>query len=74
MDYTRMSKAALLELGFRQYNEASNLMLVPDKLYEEIPNGTTLTSIFGEKVVKGTDYIDLDTRFGLLAFGIIPEN
>jgi len=38
--------------------------------FEQLPDGIELTSINGDTVVKGTDYIDMDTRFGYIAFGI----
>ena len=41
--------------------------------YKSIPNGTVLTDIFGEDCIVGKDYIDLDTRGGYLAYGILDE-
>lgn len=35
-----------------------------------LPDGTVLRSIGGEEVIKGRDYIDLDTRAGLTAYGL----
>jgi len=37
---------------------------------EQLPDGTELTCIDGETVVKGKDYIDMDTRFGHIAYGV----
>lgn len=37
------------------------------------PDGVELTSICGDKVVTGRDHIDMDTRFGYLAYGIYPK-
>lgn len=43
--------------------------------FEQLPNGFEVTSIGGEKKIKGKDYIDDDTRFGYMAYGVIdPMN
>jgi len=44
-------------------------LFTPDE-YNRLPDGTILTSILGETVSKGIDYIDMDTRFGHIAYGI----
>jgi uncharacterized protein YbcI len=38
--------------------------------FNKLPDGIELTSIIGEKVIKGVDDIDLDTRGKCIAFGI----
>lgn len=38
---------------------------------ELLPDGFELDCINGKKYVKGRDYIDMDTRFGMTAFGVI---
>lgn len=61
--------------GWRQWrNEPlidGDLWLCPLSDWENVPAGTVLTSITGERKTKGKDYIDLDTRFGLLAYGVV---
>ena len=42
--------------------------------FSTLPNGTILYDIFGERYVKGQDYIDNDTRGGHLAFGLLLED
>ena len=49
------------------------LMLVTPDAFAEMPDGSVLWSIRGERVVKGQDYIDNDTRAGLLAYGTAQE-
>jgi hypothetical protein len=44
-------------------------LLTPDE-FLKMPDGLILTSIMGKTVVKGVDTIDMDTRFGLIAFGV----
>ena len=47
--------------------------LITPEQFQQLPDGTELTSISGEKKVKGQDKVDQDTRFGYLAFGF-PEH
>jgi hypothetical protein len=46
-------------------------LLTPEE-FALLPDGTELLDIFGKRRVKGTDFIDLDTRAGLMAFGLPP--
>ena len=58
-------------IGFSLWSdEQPNLYLIPGYLYKFLPEGMELISISGEKKIVGKDYIDNDTRFGCLAFGI----
>ena len=45
-------------------------LLTPEQ-YANLPDGVSVISISGEVKVKGTDYIDGDTRAGYLAYGLI---
>lgn len=49
-----------------------DLLLIPLSMFDCVPDGAVLTSIMGDKKVKGKDYIDNDTRGGLLAYGVVP--
>lgn len=70
-DIDKLTVDELLELGFRLWDEdAGALYLIPLGLYTSLPDGTVLTSIFGDTKIKGDDLIDLDTRFGVIAWGI----
>ena len=63
-------------LGFKLWEENSNLMLIPGYLHQFIPAGLDLYCISGEKA-QYESYKDLDNdcRFGCLAYGIhIEEN
>jgi hypothetical protein len=66
---TALSEDNLKTLGFKLWDEKDPLYLIPLWLYTLIPDGTELTSISGDKAVKGTDSIDLDVRFGCIAWG-----
>lgn len=48
-----------------------NLWLLTIKEYNDIPDGTELTCIDGTVAVKGSDEIDMDTRMGYIAYGIV---
>ena len=49
------------------------LRLIPLYLYPSLPVGITLTSINGEEIVFDGSNINIDTRFGYLAWGIKPK-
>lgn len=70
LDVTSKTQDELLALGFRWWDEKHELLLIPLKLFPQIPDGTVLTCINGKKAVKGKDKIDDDTRAGLIAYGI----
>lgn len=47
--------------------------LIPLYLYPSLPLGITLTSIGGEEIVFDGSNIDIDTKFGCIAWGIKPK-
>lgn len=47
-------------------------LLTPEEL-KNIPEGFVLTSIHGEKKTVGIDDIPNDTRFGMLAYGVLDS-
>lgn len=65
-----LTKEKAEELGFRKWSDEKNLYLIPGVFYDFLPKGLKVESIMGEKKTVGTDYVDDDTRFGLLAYGI----
>jgi hypothetical protein len=69
-DITELSGEELNILGFKLWDEESGVYLAPLWAYDLIPDGTVLTSIDGDTLVKGEDDIDFDVRFGCLAYGI----
>jgi hypothetical protein len=52
------------------WDTEDNLWLLTPKEFDQLPNNIELESIAGEKVIKGVDYIDNDTRGNYLAYGI----
>ena len=47
------------------------LFLFTPEEYQQLPDGVVLDCISGEKATKGKDSIDMDTRFGHLAYGVV---
>lgn len=76
-DITKLSVDELKDLGFflwsNEKEDLSNLYLIPLWAFDLVPDGTTLTSIEGETAIKGQDSIDLDVRFGCIAYGLLKE-
>jgi hypothetical protein len=65
-------KNYLLGRGWRMWaNTVPVLYLCPASDYEYVPDGTIMVSINGKEYIKGKDYIDDDTRGGLLAYGVL---
>lgn len=54
----------------RRWSAESDLHLFTKEEYDQLPDGIELTCIDNETVIKGKDYVDLDTRFGYIAFGV----
>lgn len=46
------------------------LFLLTPAEFELLPDGIKLESISGNKKIKGKDYINDDTRFGHMAYGV----
>lgn len=55
------------------WDPEKTLWLVTPEEFAKLPDGFELTAIDGEKAIKGRDRIDMDTRFGHLAFGASRE-
>jgi hypothetical protein len=62
-----ISGETLSDLGFNSWDE--NLRLIPLWAWNYIADGCVLTSISNDTKTKGIDEIDLDVRFGCLAYG-----
>ncbi len=72
IDLSSKTKAELDRLGCRAW-DGEGLMLVPKDLLPDLAEGQKLYCIDGGEVVVGRDYVDGDTRFGLLAYGVYPK-
>lgn len=69
-DPHRETTAKLLARGWRWWDEDETLLLCPLEDFERIRDGVVLTGIFGKKKTKGRDEIDVETRAGLIAWGV----
>lgn len=52
------------------WSHETNLYLFTPAEFEKLPDGTKLESINGCIATKGTDRVDLDTRYGHIAYGV----
>ena len=52
------------------YSWGDSLFLFTQEEFDQLPDGTELISISGNQCVKGKDYIDMDTRFHHIAYGV----
>lgn len=55
----------------QKWNE--NLWLLTPGEYIQLKDGIKLQSINGKNSIKGIDYIDQDTRFGHIAYGLTKD-
>lgn len=55
----------------KKWNE--ELWLLTPEECNQLPDGVRLKTIGDDYATKGKDYIDQDTRFGCLAFGLTKE-
>lgn len=53
----------------RHYKDG--LWLFTKEEFKKLPDGITLKSVTNRTVVKGRDYIDLDTRGNHIAYGVV---
>jgi len=57
------------------WDDERTLCLLTPQEYLELADGTVLTAIDGETMVKGTNQLDDDdTRFGHLAWGVTEDH
>ena len=54
----------------KKREDGKTLMLLTPEEFDKLPNGTKLTAIDGEEVIKGKGSIDKDVRFGHMAYGV----
>jgi hypothetical protein len=47
--------------------------LITPEEFKALPIGTQLESISGKRAIKGVDYIDQDTRAGMIAWSVVSS-
>ena len=74
-----LSDQTLHDLGLKPWGPIDEkkpnriLWLFPKEWFAHIPTGFEVTSIFGDSAPFSSEKHDDDTRFGMLAFGIVKE-
>ena len=71
-DFFNATAEQLEERGWMRWSNGDTLRLCPETDFPNVPDGIAMYSISGTVHVKGRDYIDDDTRGGILAYGLIP--
>ena len=71
VDPNEMTKEQLLDLGFQKWDEDSGLMLIPLYIYPFLKDEIMCGSISDicSRLIKVSE-IDIDHRFGCLAYGV----
>jgi len=72
VDFHRFNFDELKQLGFSPWDD--NLILTSPTMLSLMKRGTTLRTISGDIKIVGVDEIDTDTRFGMLAYGLMISN
>lgn len=72
---SELSKEELEMLKFRPYtiNGGPSIMLIPKTFFPFIPKGTEVFSIYGDKLVLGKNYIDMNPVDGYILYGVVPK-
>ena len=68
-----MNTADILRTKYGFILWEKDLLLIPMKLWDQIPIGTILTTINDREEIKGLHSQDKDTRYGALGVGIITQ-
>lgn len=55
------------------HKEKDKLYLLTLTEFDRLPDGVTVHCINGASKVKGLDYIDNDTRAGMMAYGLLES-
>lgn len=71
-DIFALSEDELNSLGFGKWDE-TGLRLIPLYIWNYIADGEILHCIDGGTEIKGSNEIDLDVRFGAIAYGFLPS-
>ena len=69
----RLSRKELISLGALKWSKETSLYLLPFWLAPFLAHGTKLTCINGKIVTVGAGEIDMDERYGCIAYGVFVE-
>lgn len=74
IDLTKLSEQELIELRFSLWDKESKNYLIPLWIFPFLTEVLTVTDINGKTETLSKSKLDLDNRFGYLAYGVIPTN
>ena len=74
IDPTKFSEQELRNAGFQLWSEEINNYLIPLWIFPFLTETLTVTDITGKTETLSKSKLDLDTRFGYLAYGVVPAN
>jgi len=74
IDPCDMSADQMRELGFERWEDDNPMMLIPLWLFPFLKDEFETDSIDGETGLMRKDDMDVDSRFGCLAYGVIPRH
>ena len=74
IDWNNLTIQEATELRFMKWRNNSDLYLLPLYILPILPIGTALTTINGVDVVYDGSNVDIDTRYGCIAYGIHLKN
>jgi hypothetical protein len=72
-DDGNITKEQLEERKTRKMN-TKDIMLIPVWMYPLIPIGYEVISIFGDKLINNGKNINSSSRYGCIAYGIVPKD
>lgn len=67
-------KKLLINKGCCLWSRETQLMLIPHKYYNKIPEGIELVDIFDKRFYFKKGKTDNDQRAGMLAYGMLPPD
>lgn len=74
IDLESLTKNQATELGFVDWSDDSELMLIPSWLYSFLPPTVKVTTISDKEYEGPSSELDNDSRSGALAYGIFPRS
>ena len=73
VDPSDLTEKEMLSLGFGKWSKDDPMRLIPLWLFPFLPDEVDCGCIDGEKRVQKKSEMDNDSRFGLLAYGVMPK-
>jgi hypothetical protein len=68
-----LTEAEMRDLGFLKWSSDTSLMLIPLWLFPFIADEMEVEGIDGERKIMKKSKMDMDNRFGCIAYGVLPK-